>query len=207
MNHVGPYINTELYTTVTLYPDQMNNMIYINLKKNLEDKILHKCFDGYGYIMEIFKITKYDNGIIPPENMTAAAVYNINFTCRLCSPLKNSQIVCEVARINRILLTAKNGPIIVIITKDKINNEIYFNDNNNNLRYRKDNKSYILKSNDHVVVNIIRTTFNRNDTNIKAIGFLSRMATADEIAQYYRDLYNKEDKHINFEEYTKIDNT
>ena len=40
MSTTSPYINTKLYTLVPLKADQMDNKIYLNLKKNLESKNL-----------------------------------------------------------------------------------------------------------------------------------------------------------------------
>ena len=59
MSKLSPYINTELYTTVHLLPNQMNNKLYINLKKNLEEKVSKKCYKNYGYIMDVYKILDF----------------------------------------------------------------------------------------------------------------------------------------------------
>ena len=56
---ISPYINTKLYTHVSLLPNQMDNKLYINLKKNLENKVARRCFKDKGYIMDIYKILDY----------------------------------------------------------------------------------------------------------------------------------------------------
>ena len=167
----GPYINTELYTNVTVHPNQMDNKIYINLKKNLERTIVKKCFRNYGYIMEIYEILGFKDGIIEPENLMGSSIFDVTFSCRICMPLKNKQIICQVIRVNKLLITVENGPILVIITNNRINDKIFFTDNNNNLRYRNDNKSHILKPKEFVKITVISTTFNDGDNKIKVIGF------------------------------------
>lgn len=199
----GPYINTELYTTVSLLPNQMDNSIYLNLKKNLERQVAKKCLRNYGYIIEVYEITSYKNGIIETENLLGSAKFDISFSCRLCKPLKTKQIICKIDRINKLMLTAVNGPILTIITNDRINDKLFFLDNNNNIRYKKDNVSQLLAQGEHIVVTINRVKFDDGDQNIKAIGFLDRIATDDEKMAFYEQQYNKTDGSIKYDEYIK----
>lgn len=199
----NPYINTKLFTTVSLKPDQMDNKIYLNLKKNLERKVNKKCYKDYGYIMEVYKILETDNGMVEAENLNASAIFNITFSCRLCRPLRWKKIICKVDRVNKMLITAENGPILVIITSDRLNQAVFFNDNNNVLRYKKDDTSHILKPNEFVKITIISTSFNDKDRKIKAIGVLEDMATESEVEQFYKELYEKDDEMVDFNEYIK----
>jgi len=197
----SPYINTELYTTVALYPNQMNNDIYINLKSNLEDKVLGMCFRDYGYINEIYEITKYDDGVIEAENLSSSAKYDISFSCRLCIPLRLTEIICKVDKVNKLLITVVNGPILGIITNERINDEVFFLDNNNSLRYKKENKSYLLKSGDFVRIVIESVQFNHGDEKIKVIGSLKNMAIDEEKKLFYQQSFNRTGELIEFAEY------
>ena len=202
------YMNTVLTTYVNLNPDQMDNKIYLNLKKNLEKKVLGKCYKNYGYIMEVYEIINYDDGIIEAENLMASAYFNVKFSCRLVHPLKNKQIVCQVNRVNKVLITAENGPILVIITNDRVNDKLFFTDNNNNIRYKKESTSHILKPKEFVVVTLISTVFNHGDEKIKAIGFLDDIANEQQVEEYYKELYNHEEdlvkkELINYKEYVE----
>nr|QBK88500.1 MAG: uncharacterized protein LCMiAC01_01770 [Mimivirus LCMiAC01] len=143
--------------------------------------------------MKIYKILEYKRGIIEPEDLMTNARFDVKFSCKLCTPLKGKQIICEVNRVNKPLLTAENGPIVVIITNERINDEHFFTDNNNNLRYKTKNKSIILKPNEFVKITLITITFNDGDDKIKAIGFLDNMAIDEDIDAYYADYYNTSD--------------
>jgi len=167
----------------------MDNKIYINLKRNLEDKVYNRCYKDYGYIVDIFKIDDYNDGVIEAENPFASAIFDVTFSCRICRPVKNTQIICKINRINKILATLENGPILVIITNDRINDKVFFIDNNNNLRYRKDNISYVLKENDFVIVTIKSFIFHNTDTKMKTIGFLDDIASKEDIENFYEDIY------------------
>lgn len=192
----SPYINTELYTSVPLFAAQMNNKIYLNLKDNLVNNIEKKCFRNYGYIMEVYKILKYKDGVVEPENTNSAANFDVTFSCRLCIPLKGLQIVCQVNRVNKLLITVTNGPILVIITNERINDTTFFTDKNNNLRYIQGKQTEMLKQNEFVKVTINSVMFNNGDDKIKAIGFLDDMASEKEVEAYYKDLYDTDKKFV-----------
>jgi len=198
----SPYIDTKLYTNVILHPSQMNNEFYINLKENLINDVEKRCFIDYGYIVKVYDIQEYENGIIEAENVSASSIYNVMFSCRLCRPLKNRDIICEVERINKVLIRLKNGPIFVIITNDRISDKVFFRDNYKNIRYKSDNKSVILNKGDFVKATIIQYTFHSGDDSIIAIGYLDNVATEDEVKQFYEDEYGtNEEEIINFEDH------
>ena len=199
----SPYINTKLYANVTLFPNQMNNNIYLNLKKNLIENVHKKNYGNYGYIIEVFEILSYNENKIEAENTMASAIYDVQFSCRLCKPLKDTKIICQVDRLNKVLLRLKNGPLYVIITNDRINESIFFKDNYRNLRYKIDEKSNVLMPGDFVKVSIVQLSFNAGDGNITGIGFLENMATDEEINSFYKEEYNNSDEFINYEEYIK----
>jgi DNA-directed RNA polymerase subunit E'/Rpb7 len=188
----SPYINTRLSTSIYLAPDKFDNKIYLNLKKTLEKKVTGRCYHDYGYISDVYEIIEYKDGIIEAENLMGSATFDVEFSCRLCRPVRNQKIICQVNRVNKVLITLKNGPILVIITNDRINEETFFTDNNNNLRYKKEGKSQILQPNEFVRVTIVSTVFNHGDNCIKAIGYLDDIANEEEVKKFYQDMYSRD---------------
>jgi DNA-directed RNA polymerase subunit E'/Rpb7 len=197
----SPYINTKLYTNVSLLPNQMENKLYLNLKKNLERKVDKKCFRDKGFLMDVYKILEYKDGIIEAENPSGSAVFDVSFSCRVCIPRNRTQIICKINRVNKILLTAVNGPILVVVTKERINDKIFFTDNNNNFRYRSGESSKILKTGEFVKLTILSTIFNHGDDKIKAIGFINDIATEKEKENYFKELFNTDKDMVDFEKY------
>ena len=63
----------------------------------------NKC-NKYGYVIKIFKIIEYDNGVIEPENFMAFAIYNVKYSARLCKPIENTKIICEIEIINKVII-------------------------------------------------------------------------------------------------------
>ena len=199
----SPYINTKLYANVTLYPNQMNNNIYLNLKKNLIENVQKKNYGSYGYIMEVFEILSYDSNKIEAENTMSSAIYDVQFSCRLCKPLKDMKIICQVDKLNKVLLRLKNGPIHMIITNDRINETVFFKDNYRNLRYKSGEKSNVLTPGDFVKVNTLQLSFTAGDGDITGIGFLENMASDAEINAFYKEEYNNLDEFVDYEEFLK----
>lgn len=184
----NPYIHTKLFAKVSLRPEQMNNELYVNLKENLLAKLEGKCYKNYGFISNIYSILNMKQGLIEPENMSASATFDISFSCKLCRPVEGTKIICEVSRLNRALVTAKNGPIQVIIANDKINNDAFFSDNNNVLRYKSEG-SKRLDVGDFIIVSVLNKRFYDQDIKINIIGFLESGATNDDVSKYYEDIY------------------
>ncbi len=151
--------------------------------------------------MDLYKILDYKDGIIEAENPSGSAIFDVVFSCRLCIPLNGTQLICKVDRVNKLLITVTNGPILIIITNERINDKVFFTDNNNNLRYRTEKSSSILESGEFVKVTVINTTFNNGDNKIKAIGFIEDMATEEETLEFYQELYNTDKNFVDFEKY------
>ena len=93
--------------------------------------------------------------------------------------------------------------ILVVITNDRINNEAFFKDKNNNIRYKKGNESHILLPNDFIRVTLQTIQFYDGDEKIKAIGFIEGIATEEEMKSFYADQYKESEEFIEFEKHTK----
>jgi DNA-directed RNA polymerase subunit E'/Rpb7 len=170
----------------------MNNKIYLNLKKNLELKTINKCFNKYGYVVKIIEILKYDNPIIEAENVDSSALFSLDFSCKICLPMKNMVIVAQIQKFNKLLMIATNGPISTVITHNRINSDVFFKDNNNNIRYKnKNGESKLLGPEEFIKITIQTVKFFDGDEKITTIGFLNDMASEEEIKSFYSDMYEE----------------
>ena len=91
--------------------------------------------------------------------------------------------MCKIDAINKILIKAIYGPIIIIIKKNDFNDKIFKINNSRDLLYKEN----ILKKNDFVTVKIIAKKLSYNDTRICSIGYLDRIPTQKEIDKYYNE--------------------
>lgn len=200
----SPYINTKLYTTVTLLPNQMNNDMYAHMKSNMINRLEGKCYRNYGFINKIYEILERGDGNIEPENPMAAAIYNVKFACRICMPLKNKHIVCKVERIIPMLTSLSNGPIRVIITNDRINKDIFMV-GKNGILVKQVTGTKPLQAGDHVLVRIDSRKYNNRDNIIMCMGVLDSMATEQQSQRFASDEYNVDEKFVDYDKYIKMD--
>jgi DNA-directed RNA polymerase subunit E'/Rpb7 len=198
-----------LKTSVTLKPHQMDNQIYKHLKSNLKEKLEGKCYKNYGYISKIINIIEYTSGHIVPENPLASAIYNIKFTCRLCYPIAKRSIICKVANINKMFINAQNGPITIVITMDRINTNIFFQDQATKKLMISDNSQDKKKKKTEIAVGMLvkvlisSVSHNDNDRIIMALGELENIVSDEEKEKYYNEEFveNVENNITNYEDY------
>jgi DNA-directed RNA polymerase subunit E'/Rpb7 len=183
---VYPCKDEVLYTRVILYPHQMNNDIYINLKNNLVEDVEGKCIRD-GYVIKVYKILEYTNGIVEPENFTGSAVYNVKYLANICTILKDTTIVCKISSYipNANFALADFGNMVkIIFTKNErdLNTKAFTLLNDKNIVHIATQKK--LNINDYVKLQIKSIKFYHNDTIIKCMGYLYDIATVEEIAKY-----------------------
>ena len=173
-----------------LKPHQMNDDLYLGLKKNLIDANEGKCTKD-GYIVKIYKIVEYKNGVIEAENFTGIAIYDVKYLAKVCSILKETIIVAKITSYvpNAGFALADFGPIVrIIFTKNErdINSKVFSIGNDKNIFYISTQQK--LGINDYVKIQIKSIKFSPGDTVIKCMGYLDNLADSEEIDLYaYKD--------------------
>lgn len=183
-------IETTLQCPIMLNPTQMDNKLQLHLKSNLNNAIKGRCYLNYGHIIKINKIEEISDGIIEEEDSSCSAKFIVKFSCRLCLPVKNHEIICKIDRMNKALISGINGPIKVIITPDRINKDKFFTDNDRNIRIKSN--SQILQPELYIKVLILATTFSHYDINIIALSYLQDIATEQEIKIFEKQQYDNQ---------------
>ena len=183
----SPYIETSLRCPIMLNPTQMDNKLQLHLKSNLNNYTKGRCYLNYGYIIKINKIEEISDGRIEEEDASCSAKFIVKFSCRLCLPAKNREIICKIDRMNKALISGVNGPIKAIITPDKINKEKFFTDTDRNIRIKS--SSQMLEPEMYIKVLILSSTFSHYDTNIIAISYLQDIATEYEVKMFEKEQY------------------
>jgi len=194
MNIVSPYKDIEQFTKIMIQPSQINSDIRNNMKMNLKKKVEKKC-NKNGFIDEVYKIISFEDGVMPPENLSGNIIFNIKYHCRLCLPVEDSVIIGNIKTINQELIIATNGPIFIFIPKENIDTNIW---DIENFSLKKSNEK--LQLNSFVKIKILNKRINQNDYQIKSIGYLLDFATKDEVKQYYGNVIEEvdEDEESNF---------
>jgi DNA-directed RNA polymerase subunit E'/Rpb7 len=195
MKLVSPYRNIKQYTKILIEPYHMNSDIRINMKNILQKKIEKKC-NKNGYVEEVYRIIEYSDGIMLPENLSGSAIYNIAYHCKICLPIENTIIIGLVKIINQEIIIANNGPIMIFISKENIDVNVWdVNDN-----YLNKNNKEKLKINNYVKIQIIDKRINQYDVKINVIGKLLDFASEEEVDTYFGSKIIDNKKKLNLEE-------
>ena len=177
---VSPYKNIKQHTRISLEPYHMNSDIRNNMKLVLKKKVEKKC-NKNGFIDEVYKIIEFADGILIPENLNGAVIYNIAYHCRMCIPIENTIIIGYIKLISNDLSVAINGPLFIFIPKSYIDNNTW--DIPDGFLHKKDNKK--LAVGNYVKIQIVDKRINQNDAQIKVMGSLLDFATDTEVEKYY----------------------
>ena len=188
------YIDTKLSSRIVLHPSKMNNDIYTNIKEELVNKVEGKCVKNYGYVVTVYKIDEYKNGFISSNNFRGSAIFNVDYSCRLCKPLVDSTIIGKVEKINHHFIKVVNGPLVILVTMNRLNNDRFFLDQKDNVRYKENDENMTLKENDFVKVLIQTIRFNDKDIKIKSIGILQDIATEKEKKIYFSEQFSSKEE-------------
>lgn len=195
-NLVSPYINTELFTTVQLHPNQLNQDLYLNLISNLRKKVEKKC-SQYGYITKVYKIISYSSGYIVAEDFMTSSRYDVKYSGRICYPIEETMIICKINMLKKQMITAENGPIITFIKSTDFNQKIFKRDQDGNMILSKTNEK--IKSNDYAKIIVKQSVFRNGDERIIVIGYLYDIANKTEVSKYYNEnlTYMEDEETVN----------
>ncbi len=180
MKLVSPYRNIKQYTRISIEPYHMNSDIKNNMKIVLKKKVEKKC-NKNGFVDEVYRILEYSDGVMPPENLSASAIYNITYHCKLCIPVENTAVIGMIKVINQELVVAINGPIMFFIPKENVDTNTWDIPDG----YLNKNKNRKLLAGDYVKIQIMDKRINQNDSQIKSIGRLIDFASPEEVDKYY----------------------
>jgi|TARA_B100000524_G_scaffold339546_1_gene231919 DNA-directed RNA polymerase subunit E'/Rpb7 len=186
---VSPYKNTTQFTKVQIKPHMMNSDIQNVMKLVLRKKVEKRC-NKFGFIDEVYRIEKFEEEDLKPENLSGCANFYISYHCRLCLPIENSVIIAQVKAINQELILAVNGPIMIFIPKDNVDNNVW--DVTDKFLHRREKSN--LKTNQFIKIEVINKRINQGDHQIKVIGKLLEFAKEDEIEKFFGSVIIKEEE-------------
>jgi DNA-directed RNA polymerase subunit E'/Rpb7 len=177
---VIPYRLINQRTRISVEPYHMNSNIENNITDIVKEIVEKKCND-VGYVDTVYRILKYSEGIMPPENLNGCAIYDITYHCKICIPIEKTIIIGVIKVISQELIVATNGPLMIFIPKENIDTNIWnIPDNYVNKKTKKK-----LMIDDYIKTQIMAKRINQNDIQIKIIGSLIDIASPDEVEKYY----------------------
>jgi DNA-directed RNA polymerase subunit E'/Rpb7 len=177
---VNPYRLINQKTRISIEPFHMNSDIENNMKNILKEKVEKKC-NEYGYVDTVYRIIKYSECVMPPENLNGCAISFVTYHCKLCIPIENTIIVGIIKVISQELIVATNGPLMIFIPKENVDTNIW--DIPDNYVNKKTKEKLLID--DYIKIKIMAKRINQNDIQIKIIGYLINLASAEEVDTYY----------------------
>ena len=177
---INPYRLINQKTRISIEPFHMNSDIENNMKNILKEKVEKKC-NEYGYVDTVYRIIKYSECIMPPENLNGCAISFVTYHCKLCIPIENTIIIGIIKVISQELIVATNGPLMIFIPKENIDTNIW--DIPDNYLNKKTKKRLLID--DYIKIQIMAKRINQNDIQIKIIGYLINFASQEEVDTYY----------------------
>ena len=114
MAQLNLYYQTQLETSVSLLPEQIDGNIDDHLIKNLKAKVEGKSTEN-GIEIRVNRLIDYNYGMIDKSNFMGTTVYKVKYECFLCSPIKDLEMICVLDNIVKGFLIGRNGPVIVAI--------------------------------------------------------------------------------------------
>jgi DNA-directed RNA polymerase subunit E'/Rpb7 len=198
MAQIEVYYKTQLETSVSLLPDQIDYYIDNHLLQNLKQKMEGKTSE-HGIVMKISKIIKYDNGLVDKINLMGTTVFHVTYECLICSPIKNLEIICRIDNIIKGYLVGINGPMIVTIQYNNINTHKFEIKNSEIIEMTTGKK---LKQGQYVKATIINTDMSLGERNIIIFAKLNDLANEKEIELYHsqQKLFHVEPEEIHTSE-------
>lgn len=178
--YVNPYRLINQRTRISVEPYHMNSNIENNMTDIVKENVEKKC-NEVGYVDTVYRILKYSEGIMPPENLNGCAIYDITYHCKICIPIEKTIIIGIIKVISQELIVATNGPLMIFIPKENIDTNIW--DIPDNYVNKKTKKKLMID--DYIKIQIMAKRINQNDIQIKIIGYLIDIALPEDVNKYY----------------------
>lgn len=151
------YLDTHILTTFELnvknFKKNLEEFILSNLKENIENKCINEGFIEQDSIKIIKRSVPYVYG----SQFNGHLKIKIIYSAKVCYPVKNNIITCEINKINKLGILANKGPLSIIVAKEFHSNKKIFDN---------------LKEGDQIKIIIIDKKFEINDTKISVIAKL-----------------------------------
>lgn len=183
MAQIRLYYQTQLETSVSLLPEQVDGNIDDYLLQNLKIKVEGKSTEN-GIEIRVNRLIDYNYGMVDKSNFMGTTVYQVKYECFLCSPIKDLELTCVLDNIVKGFLIGRNGPVIVAIQFNNIDTQ-RFEISGNTIVHKK-NKKQIQKG-DYVRVSVININNNLGEKNIVTMCKLIDFASDNDIKRYKED--------------------
>lgn len=180
---------TTLKSVVVVKPEQLNNDLYMNIKDNLEKRLLGKVFRNYGLIEKIYGINKIGEGKIHQEDNNCNVYFDVDFNCRIIRPTNGNIIIAKIDSISPEYIVLSSGEIKIIVKNKHIGNKFIL-DNIKGI-YQNKETGKVIDVGDYFKVEINKYQMVNKEKIIYVSGSIIEEATNEEVEKYYDSVYGE----------------
>ena len=134
---------------ITIPPKLLNDKLMSTIEAIFSKKIVGRCDDNIGYIMELIQILNIKGGNIIGDN--ANVIYDVSGKVKSFMIDKDEIINAIVTKIDNKGLFAQAGPFQIYVSVSKISSTYHFE----NGSYIKDNGLTVIKLNSMIPIKVI----------------------------------------------------
>lgn len=180
---------TTLKAVVVVSPEQLNNDLYMNIKGNLEKRLVGKGYHNYGLIEKIYNIQKISDGKIKQEDNDCNVYFDVDFNCRVVKPTIHNIIIGKVATISPEYILLTSGSIKAIV-KNKHIGDNYILDNTLGIYKNKTNGKEI-EIGDYFKMEIYKYQMMDKEKVIYVSASIIEEASDEEVEKHYDSVYGE----------------
>lgn len=187
---------TVLSAVVVVSPSQLNNDLYMNIKDNLEKRLLGKGYQNYGLVEKIYGIDKISEGKIKQEDNDCNVYFNVDFRCRVIRPTIDNIIIAKVISISPEYLVLSSGSIKAIVKNKHIGDNYVLDSIKGVYQNRETGKE--IELGDYFKVRIYKYQMMNKERVIYISGNIVDAASNEDVEKHYEAVYReiKEDDEV-----------
>lgn len=194
--------NVVQYYRILIQPRHMNTKIEDNITTILKNEVQKRCNKDC-YIDNVRGILNYNECDMNAENLSGAALYDIEYLCDIYLPIERTFIIAKVLSISSEEIFLENGPLLISSRLSLIKNENWRREGS---QIYNNNKEKYLQVDDYVSIYVIGKKINNGETQIMVLGIIHDYVSDKDIEKYYgQKIINDKDNNNDSDEETKDD--
>lgn len=120
---------------------------------------------------------------IPPEDLDGRCVVKVRYNGLVCKPLESEYIIARIEKIDNLLISAAQGPILALLQYDHVD-YTRFAQTPTGLVY---NNSVVVGPGTLIIIKVLSVRVVQYDTRIMVLGALHDIASQEQSEEYFWD--------------------
>ena len=162
MDENSIFVKSVLTHHISLSPDQIENGVDSTILGILKKTVENKCSKDGFVKKDSVSLIKRTTGQIRNNQFTGDIHFQVLYSCMICNPSNDQDLMCTVKQKNKMGIMATNGPLLIIIPFQHHSNRDIFQN---------------IEENAKIIVSVIGKRFNTGDSNIEVVAKVKEIMT------------------------------